>query len=262
MGYGLSAAIDDKPGSAGQSERHRGARRRRLLHDERAGARDRLPVPAPNRRPRRQQWHVRPRPQCIRSASIRVASWRRASSIRILRHSPAATVPMAKRSRRRGSSAPPFLRRALEAGKPALIELKTDAEALTPEGDTLPDPQGSGSENQEMTGVLRYRRRHPEPEPISRPPGQTHSALSDRDAEGRALAGARTDGLSRSLDRRRHQARDAATRRQLQAARRAQCSAQPFTRRSASAASPVSRPATTPSPSPWRPTCSARRQKS
>ena len=129
MGYGVPAAVTAKllaPGS------RRGLlRRRRRLPDGRPGARDRRSVRAADRRAGRQQRHVRDDSDAPGAALPRPR----------LRHRP--RQPGLRRATRRRSAATgrwssateefaPAFERALESGRPALIELRVDPEAITP----------------------------------------------------------------------------------------------------------------------------------
>ncbi len=102
---GLWAPGGNRGQAASAGAAGRGDCRRRLLHDERAGTRHRLSVRREHRRHSSSTTACMAPSACIRSASTRGASWRRASSIRISRHSPAATARTARRSRRPGNSA-------------------------------------------------------------------------------------------------------------------------------------------------------------
>ena len=128
MGYGVPAAIAAK---AVESRSHRGlVERRRLLSHERAGARDRVSVRTGHRLHRRRQRHVRDDPH---APGARVSGTR-------LRHRPRQPGFRRARARlRRAAARPcsrteefaPALERALAAGRPALLHLRIDPQAIT-----------------------------------------------------------------------------------------------------------------------------------
>ena len=128
MGYGVPAAVAAKIAASRPHGRVAGGRR--LLPDERPGVRHRRAVRRQHRDHRRRQRHVRHDPHApgarVSDARASAPSSRTPTS----RPTPAPSAATARRSRRPPTS-PPAFERALAAGKPAIIHVKTDPEALT-----------------------------------------------------------------------------------------------------------------------------------
>ena len=105
--------------------------RRRLLPDERPGIRHRRPVRPADHRHRRQQRHLRHDPHAPGAPLSRPRRRRPISAIPISPPLPAPMAATARRSRPRPNSPPPSSARS-PRGKPAIIEIRLDPEAITP----------------------------------------------------------------------------------------------------------------------------------
>ena len=105
--------------------------RRRRFPDERAGIRDRRAIRSADHRRDLPTTAFTAPSACIRSANIPAADRRPICAIRISSPMRAPLAASARRSRRRRIS-PPLSRQRRQSGKPAIIQLKIDPEAITP----------------------------------------------------------------------------------------------------------------------------------
>ena len=139
MGYGVPAAVAAKaraPGADGDL-----LRRRRRLPDERPGARDGGAVRPADRRPRRQQRHVRDDPHAPGAALSRPRRRHRSRQSRLRRVR--ARLRRARRDRRRDTAQfADALERALAAGTPALLAAADRSRGDQPADDAERDPRG------------------------------------------------------------------------------------------------------------------------
>ena len=140
MGYGLPAAIAAKLRHPGAHRRR--LRRRRLLPDDRQEFAHRRPVRRGGDRGARQQRHPRHHPHAPGARLSRPRHRHRPRQSGFRRASPAPMAATARRSRRTEDFAPAF-ERAVASGKPAIIDVKFDPEAISPSA-TLSAIRGKG----------------------------------------------------------------------------------------------------------------------